>query len=325
MKKIFLLVLTTLFVGACQQQKPQEQVFTQEGDVEVGPYTVSVIEPGIYHLQDYIASYPAGEVKDDSGKVVAYNNPSDMYLLVGEEKALLIDLSNEIKWADNAAESLQKIVADRIGGKPLLITCTHNHGDHLGMLPAFSADPAVRFLMPKVDFESLTDRFPENQLTLYDEGFRFDLGGMKVNTLMVQGHTPGSMVFFVEGKDLCFTGDAVGSGSGVWLFTLEAFNQYGEGVRKLMEYITDPANGIDRQKLVLWGGHYHQRSGLKQDDGRGMGYDYLAETSELIGQIKEGTAAKTPVSHNKLLDVHFTYKNAGIVWNDSLSNIVRLR
>ncbi|MBR4133901.1 MAG: hypothetical protein IKU04_05190, partial [Bacteroidales bacterium] len=36
-------------------------------DVEVGPYTVSVIEDNVYHIQDYNAANPAGETFDAEG------------------------------------------------------------------------------------------------------------------------------------------------------------------------------------------------------------------------------------------------------------------
>jgi hypothetical protein len=50
--------------------------------------------------------YPAGMIMDDDGKMVRMNECSDMYLLVGKNKALLIDLSNYIKWDDTVMESL---------------------------------------------------------------------------------------------------------------------------------------------------------------------------------------------------------------------------
>ena len=114
-------------------------------DVEIGPYTVSVIEKNIYHIQDYNSSNPAGETFDAEGNKTHFNNCSDMYLIVGKEKALLIDLSNNIRWADNAAESLRQLVAERTEGKPLTITFTHNHGDHTGMIHAYMDDPEVWF------------------------------------------------------------------------------------------------------------------------------------------------------------------------------------
>ena len=128
---LFLTVVAVLLLTACGGEK----------SVEVGPYTVTVIDPNVYHIQDYNASYPAGEYFDEEGNLTHFNNCSDIYLIVGDEAALLIDLSNRINWADNADASLKQLVAERIGDKPLTITFTHNHGDHLGMLPAFFSRP----------------------------------------------------------------------------------------------------------------------------------------------------------------------------------------
>lgn len=322
MKKLFLIASLACMAMACQNQ-PKEEGYVQTGTEEVGTYTVDVIEKNIYHLQDFNSAYPAGNILNDSGQVVGFNNPSDMYLLVGDKEALLIDLSNDIKWADNAAESLQKVVSDRIGNLPLTITFTHNHGDHTGMLPAYVSNPEVKFALPKVDFEKMADKFPAGQTSMYEDGYQFDLGGIKVNSVMVPGHTHGSMVFFVEGKDICFSGDAIGSGQGVWLFNMDCFKEYTIGVPKLLAYINDPANGINKDNLIFWGGHYHQRSGLDPAIGETMGYSYLEQSQELINQILDGTAESVPVSFNKILDTHFKYKNAGIVWNDSLANVIR--
>lgn len=164
-----------MLLAACQNSP---RGYVQNGPEEVGTYTVSVIEPQIYHLQDCNSDYPVGNLTDAEGQVVGYNNCSDMYLLVGEKTALLIDLSNEIKWADNGIESLRKAVSDRIGNLPLAITCTHNHGDHIGMIPAFKDDNTVKFVMPRVDFENNTDLFPANQLELFGRCYRFRNGCM---------------------------------------------------------------------------------------------------------------------------------------------------
>ena len=101
-------------------------------DVEVGPYTVSVIEDNVYHIQDYNSANPAGESFDAEGNKTHFNNCSDIYLIVGENEALVIDLSNRIDWADNADESLRAIITERAAGKPVTVTFTHSHGDHTG-------------------------------------------------------------------------------------------------------------------------------------------------------------------------------------------------
>ena len=82
----------TLTVASCGQPK----------DVEVGPYTVSTIEKNVWHIQDYNKSNPAGETFDAEGNKTHFNSCSDIYLLVGEKEALVIDLSNPTSWGANA-------------------------------------------------------------------------------------------------------------------------------------------------------------------------------------------------------------------------------
>ena len=43
-------------------------------EVEVGPYTVSVIDNDVYHIQDYNSSNPAGEAFDAEGNKSHFNN-----------------------------------------------------------------------------------------------------------------------------------------------------------------------------------------------------------------------------------------------------------
>ncbi len=70
-----------------------------------------------------------------------------MYLILWIKKTLLVDLSNKIICYDNPAERLPGNYRNhKIGNRKLIITVTHNHGDHLGMLPAFVNDPEVEFL-----------------------------------------------------------------------------------------------------------------------------------------------------------------------------------
>lgn len=283
---------------------------------EVGPYTVDVISENVYHIQDCNSQNPSGESFNDKGEKTHFNNCSDMYLLVGKEKALLIDLSNYITWDATAIESLRKVVYDRIQGKPLTITFTHNHGDHTGMLPAFVNDKSVRFALPRIDFIGLKDRFPDVDYTFFDGGESFDLGGMKVNTLLVPGHTSGSMVFFLEGMNIVFTGDAIGSGHGVWIFNTEGFREYAESVPQLVKYIENPSNGINPEKLQFWGGHYWQKDWFVNTPNRDIDWKYLKDMEVLIGQIKKGNAKHEPSNLNhRHLDTYFRNNNAIIVWN----------
>ncbi len=279
--------------------------------VEKGPYTVYLISEGVYHIEDANSSRPAGLKTDQSGKIVDMNNSSDMYLVVGMKKALLIDLSNFVKWDKTAVESLRSLVLERVGNKEFYITFTHKHGDHTGMLPAFKDDPKVKFWIPEEEFKGV-DIFPEDRTTFFSENSSLDLGGgYLITTTEVPGHTAHGTLFFLRDKDLVFTGDALGSGSGVWLFNYESFVTYTKSIENLIRYIEDPANKINPEKLVIYGGHYWQRG--KQAK---LTAQYIYDMRTLIEKMKLGTAEATPMSSQmKYLDTNFKYGTATITWN----------
>jgi hypothetical protein len=83
--------------------------------LEKGPYTVSPVAEGVWHIEDSNSSNPAGVHYDRDGKMTGMNNCSDMYLITGGNKALLIDLSNQIKWDSTAGESLRSVVFEKSG------------------------------------------------------------------------------------------------------------------------------------------------------------------------------------------------------------------
>lgn len=309
--KRLLYILTAVLAISCANN--EEKV----ADVEVGPYTVSVIEKNVYHIQDYNSSFPAGPVLDEAGNFVNFNNCSDMYLLVGSKKALLIDLSNDVKWADNAAESLRQLVAERAEGKELIVTFTHNHGDHIGMLHAYVDDPEVKFALPQTDFAMLLSKFPEAQCSYINDGDVIELGGMDVDVIEVPGHTDGSVVFSIKGMDLMFTGDAIGSGQGVWIFHEAGFGKYAEAVPYLVEWIENPENGVNQESLRIYGGHYWQRAGLPEmKEGDELGMTYLRDMKQLICNIAAGTATTEPSNLGRPgLDTYFRHGTACIVWN----------
>ena len=285
-------------------------------DVEVGPYTVSVIEKNVYHIQDYNSSNPAGENRDADGNIVGFNNCSDIYLIVGENEALVIDLSNPINWADNADESLRAIIAERAGDKPVTVTFTHSHGDHTGMLPAMLDTPGVRFAMPQADFARFAERIPEERREFFREGKVFDLGGLVVETIEVPGHTPGSTVFYLDGHNLLFTGDAVGSGHGVWIFNEDGFTSYVSAVPHLIAWLEDPEHGVNLDALQIYGGHYWQKDWLDLPKGRELDMTYLRDMQQLVTEIETGTAATEPSGLSQRgLDTYFRNGSAIVTWS----------
>jgi glyoxylase-like metal-dependent hydrolase (beta-lactamase superfamily II) len=286
-------------------------VFLFSQTLQKGPYTLHEISANVYRIEDANEKNPPGMVTGDDGQVISMNNCSDMYLVVGEEKGLLIDLSNQVKWDTTAIESLRSLVYEHVGTTELHITVTHKHGDHLGMLPAFSGDPRARFWVPGNEF-SAADLFPDERTEYFKENSSLDLGGgFVVNTLEVPGHTPHSTIFFLEGSNLGFTGDAIGSGSGVWLFNEESFYTYIRSIDSLISYVEDLANHVDKEKLRIFGGHFWQG----REPG-GLSARYIYDMRTLIGEMKKGTAATEEMSSFiSFLDTNFTYGTATITWN----------
>ncbi len=293
-------------------------------EMEVGPYTVSTIEKNVYHIQDYNSANPAGEAFDSEGNKTHFNNCSDMYLIVGKKEALLIDLSNNIRWADNAAESLRQIIAERTEGKPLTITFTHNHGDHTGMMGAYVNDPDVDFALPEKDFTRMASRFPEGQYSFINEGHTFDLGGIEIETIYVPGHTDGSMVFYMPKHDILFSGDAIGSGHGVWIFNTANYIKYAEAVPHLISWLENPQNGVDTDRMRIYGGHYWQRDWLPELGDEEMGMQYIEDMQTLLDEIEAGTAATEPSDLGRQgLDTYFRHGSAIIVWSEEQAHAYR--
>ena len=295
-------------------------------DVEVGPYIVSVIGENVYHIQDYNTANPAGEEFDADGNLIHFNNCSDIYLLVGEKEALMIDLSNPIDWAENADASLRSLVAERIENKPLTIAFTHEHGDHTGMLPAFVNDPEVRFVLPDGDFAWFKERYPEANAHFLGEGTIFtvdgalsdsgifDLGGMEVEAVSVPGHTNGSMAYLLKSQNLLFTGDAIGSGHGVWIFNEQGFNQYVSAVPYLIQYLKE--RSVDSDALKIYGGHYWQKDWLDLPEGEELGMEYLLDMKELLDEMEAGTAVTEPSNLGRPgLETYFRHGQAIVTWS----------
>ena len=286
-------------------------IYSVAQTIQKGPYTVTVIDDGVFHIEDGNDSNPPGLVLGDDGKLISMNNCSDMYLIVGTEKALLIDLSNNVKWDESAVESLRSIVYDRAGNKDFFITVTHNHGDHLGMLPAFANDNKVRFWIPKAEFEG-RQIFPNDRTTYFNENESLNMGsGSMIKTFEVPGHTAHSTLFFLKEKNVVFTGDAIGSGTGVWLFNEESFTAYKKSIDKLVAYIENPENGINLERLQIFGGHYWQ--------GRQLGKltsQYIYDMQTLIEEIGKGTAKMEDYTAQfPFLNANFKYGTATITWN----------
>lgn len=268
---------------------------------KIGPYEVSLIDKNVWHVKD-----------------VESRNPSDMYIVRGNKKAVLIDLSNKMNEETGAEDALRQIFDTRAAGKDKVVAITHNHPDHVGMLGAFTEDKDIQYYLPAPDFMDEGNFKVENKnYTL--GGNVIDLGGTSLTTVLVPGHTPGSTVFFLKDRNIAFCGDAIGSGSGVWIFSMEGFRQYVIGVKGLADYINAPENGIDKDELTLYGGHMQQLGDLEK-----LGSQYVFDMAVLVDRILVGKAdSEANSAFNQYLNTNFKFGTATITWNEEEAQILQ--
>jgi glyoxylase-like metal-dependent hydrolase (beta-lactamase superfamily II) len=134
---------------------------------------------------------------------------------------------------------------------------------------------------------------------------------MVINTFEVPGHTAHSTVYFLNGKNIVFTGDAIGSGSGVWLFNEESFITYADAIDNLIAYIENRDNQVDKDNLRIYGGHYWQGKQVGNLSGQ-----YIYDMRTLIDKMRAGNAETEAMSAPmSFLDTNFKYGTATITWN----------
>ena len=184
--------------------------------------------------------YPMVQFKKDTWEIDEFDCAS-MFLLVGSEKAMLIDCGIGIGDLKGAVET--------ITDKPLIVVATHGHIDHTGngrqfdeiwMNPADQPAPIPQsFAKRRHDVAAIAQRqkgcignpYAMFQLYPYDidrdlcnpgpeekepirrdlvDGQQFDLGGGRIVTAYAcPGHTKGEMVFLDSMTRSLFAGDAV--------------------------------------------------------------------------------------------------------------------
>ncbi len=184
MKKIFLIAAVALMqLTACAQGfKP----VYEEKEVYSGP--------------DITFRQIDAHTWEGNGKLMSNET---LYLLEGEERAILIDAGTKIK-------NLDKIVAG-ITSKPVTLVATHVHPDHTG-------EPVNYF--PEIyinagDMVNVKEMMPnyKGEIKYLKDGEIIDLGGREIEVIFTPGHTPGSTTFMDKAAGYGFSGDAFGSGN----------------------------------------------------------------------------------------------------------------
>ena len=157
----------------------------------------------------------------------------NMYLVVGQEKALLIDTGNP----GNISPEQIKALTDL----PLIVVNTHAHPDHSGSNNRFG-----KVYIHEADLEAGRQYSGGDvELVPIKEGYVFDLGGKTLEVIGVPGHTPGSICLLDAQDKLLFGGDTANEET--WAFISDVpLETYKSSMERLL-------NWRDRYEVLLPG------------------------------------------------------------------------
>ena len=200
----------------------------------------------------------------DNVTLIAGLGGEQSYLIEGSEKALLID--------GLAGVGSLKAFVRELTDLPVTLVNTHGHVDHIGADMEYGEvyiDPADIALLyehsdremrlgfaksgamfgplpvePRLD--DVTVPGPIKTLPLKD-GDIFDLGGVRLETISVPGHTRGTVVFLDRARGVVYSGDACNRNT--LLFT-----EFSTSIEEYKESLLHFQSFEDAFEL-LWGGH----------------------------------------------------------------------
>lgn len=124
-----------------------------------------------------------------------------LYLVEGNDKAMLIDAGTRIANLDRIVASITK--------KPTMLVVTHAHPDHTGS--AINDFPGLCIAPGDAASPFMADY--KGKLEELEDGEIIDLGGRELEVVFTPGHTPGSTTFVDKAAGYGFSGDSFGSGN----------------------------------------------------------------------------------------------------------------
>lgn len=160
-------------------------------------------------LTAVFGTYHSWKLTDDTWIIHFMDGSQNMYLLEGEDKALLLDTG----WGAGNLRSYVKGITH----KPVMVVNTHGHLDHSGgngeweevwMLPGAETDLCT---LDKSPFDLNRLPFPRYQKRFLADGQVIDLGGRLITALDISAHSNGSVALLDPKNRLLFVGDELES------------------------------------------------------------------------------------------------------------------
>jgi hydroxyacylglutathione hydrolase len=149
-------------------------------------------------------------IRHDTWVIQGVPNSCETHLLLGREKALVIDPGENRRNIRKYIETFTDL--------PLIVAISHGSWDHTGSNGQFSDCPIYMSPFSTTECKQIHPGLdPDDFSTDYEalaveEGHIFDLGGRHIETVGIGCHNPGSYAYLDHEYHLLFTGDEIESG-----------------------------------------------------------------------------------------------------------------
>lgn len=183
-----------------------------------------------------------------------------MYLLIGSQKALLIDTGDV---ADPKlmplASTVMGLLPEVAGRKlPLIVVHSHHHLDHRAGDPQFQGVPGVTLVSPDLDQVQSYFGFKH-----WPEGMaQMDLGGRVIDVVPAPGHNLTHVVYYDLNTGILFSGDFLLPGR----VLVDDLDAYAASAKRVADFVRDrPVSHVlgghieknQASELLDWESTYH--------------------------------------------------------------------
>jgi glyoxylase-like metal-dependent hydrolase (beta-lactamase superfamily II) len=149
------------------------------------------------------------EALDDVFQIALGLDSVCMYVLVGRDKALVVDTQTMTEFEGKKIIDYVKDITQ----KPLLVVNTHPHGDHTAANAQFGEVHLSASGVEEIKAGAARRNTPVTYtLTPVKEGYVFDLGDRQVEVIDIPAHSTGSIALLDRKAGYLFTGDEIDPG-----------------------------------------------------------------------------------------------------------------
>lgn len=228
-----------------------------------------------------------------------------MYLVVGAEKAALIDCGFGV------VDTLRSFV-EKLTDKPIVCIIAHGHPDHAGAAALFDEiymNPKDEMLLPvSLSYQRRMDdvfggrnpyseglkEYCEKHIVMTEklnykpmlDGDVFDLGGKQLEVVEIPGHTPGSVALVNRAENYALTSDCFSVRTALVKMPPEkrlGLTVYRNGLARFMSM-------IDENTKIYWG---HEEAAMDHD----IPQDMLRACNEVLdGKTENDVPSNSPFS-----------------------------